>query len=167
VSTLQPERPPVSKFPLFSEEAATAKLPLATTTSVMVANNTSVRLMMRPPSFSLPSSLCILLPCRPGCMPNENAIYSSSAAPVPYYRCRLYSILRLTSSLPYPQRKTGSLCLLLVRRVAGCATGSARSLEAPIYPGRADLIASTLRVSCAFSSRPRYSWLEQGTSLKE
>jgi hypothetical protein len=33
-------------------------------------------------------------------MPNENGFYSSSAAPVLYYRYKLSSILPLISSLP-------------------------------------------------------------------
>lgn len=43
VSTLQPVRSPVSKFPLTSEEAARAELlPLAATTSAIVANAAAI-----------------------------------------------------------------------------------------------------------------------------
>jgi hypothetical protein len=66
-------------------------------------------------------------------MPNENGFYSSSAAPV-LYRFKLPSVLPLTSSLSLPRSKSATACLLLPRRVAGCAAGSARSLSAHLCP---------------------------------
>ncbi len=42
MSTVQPVRSPVSKFPLTTEEAATADLPLATRTSAIVAKAAAI-----------------------------------------------------------------------------------------------------------------------------